>query len=131
MRKSKDQPTNNHACLWHYAAPDYRLSFLSLSRYASDPETGARELASMLTDQKIFVGVHPGDLYGILIDHFGRQEKYKQVSEQQDIDRICISFFSNTGIDAAGRIAATSARTLLLSVHPSEFTFSDLCCHRT
>lgn len=49
-------------------------------RYASDPETGARELAGLLSDQKIFVGVHPGDLYGILIDHFGRQQKYKQVS---------------------------------------------------
>lgn len=52
---------------------------LFCSRYANDPETGARELASLLSDQKIFTGVHPGDLYGILIEHFGRQEKYKQV----------------------------------------------------
>ncbi len=51
----------------------------SFSRYAEDPETGARELASLLTDQKIFSGVHPGDLYGILIEHFGRRDKYKQV----------------------------------------------------
>jgi hypothetical protein len=52
---------------------------LSFSRYTNDPETGARELASLLTDVKIFTGVHPGDLYGILIEHFGRREKYKQV----------------------------------------------------
>jgi len=51
----------------------------SFSRYTNDPETGARELASLLTDVKIFTGVHPGDLYGILIEHFGRREKYKQV----------------------------------------------------
>ncbi len=51
----------------------------SFRRYASDPETGARELASLLSDQKIFMGVHPGDIYGMLITHFGRQEKYKQV----------------------------------------------------
>jgi hypothetical protein len=36
-------------------------------------------LASLLTDQKIFTGVHPGDIYGMLIEHFGRQQKYKQV----------------------------------------------------
>jgi hypothetical protein len=52
---------------------------LSFSRYTNDPETGSRELASLLTDVKIFTGVHPGDLYGILIEHFGRREKYKQV----------------------------------------------------
>jgi len=51
----------------------------SFSRYTNDPETGSRELASLLTDVKIFTGVHPGDLYGILIEHFGRREKYKQV----------------------------------------------------
>ena len=50
------------------------------SRYANDPETGARELAGLLSEQKIFTGVHPGDLYGILIEHFGRREKYKQVN---------------------------------------------------
>lgn len=71
-------------------------------RYASDPETGARELASMLTDQKVFVGVHPGDLYGLLIDHFGRQEKYKQVSDRHDVNRIGIDFFVDSGIDASG-----------------------------
>ena len=55
------------------------LIIFTFSRYANDPETGARELAALLSDQKIFTGVHPGDLYGILIDHFGRREKYKQV----------------------------------------------------
>ena len=48
-------------------------------RYSTDPEAGARELAGFLSDDKGFIGIHPGDLYGVLIDHFGRQEKYKQV----------------------------------------------------
>jgi len=60
---------------WLYVS-DHIVSF---SRYTNDPETGARELASLLTDQKIFTGVHPGDIYGMLIEHFGRQQKYKQV----------------------------------------------------
>ena len=55
---------------------DQRVPF---SRYTNDPETGARELASLLSDQIIFTGVHPGDLFGTLIEHFGRQQKYKQV----------------------------------------------------
>ncbi len=63
------------------------------SRYTSDPEAGARELASLLTDVKIFTGVHPGDLYGILIEHFGRREKYKQVKfEFKIFDVFCICF---------------------------------------
>ncbi|CAF1117485.1 unnamed protein product [Didymodactylos carnosus] len=49
-------------------------------RYSEDPEQGARELANLLGDQKIFVGVHAGDIYGILIDHFGRREKFKQAT---------------------------------------------------
>lgn len=67
----------------------------SFSRYASDPETGARELASLLSDQKIFTGVHPGDLYGILIDHFGRQEKYKQVRSYSQHFQIIYSSLSS------------------------------------
>ena len=53
---------------------------MSFSRYTNDPESGARELASLMSDQKIFTGVHPGDLYGLLIEHFGRQQKYKQAT---------------------------------------------------
>lgn len=55
------------------------LLFFSFRHYETDPEGGARELASFLTDQRGFVGVHPGDLYGILIEHFGQQDKFKQV----------------------------------------------------
>jgi hypothetical protein len=72
---------------------------LYLSRYAGDPETGARELASLLTDQKIFTGVHPGDLYGILIDHFGRQQKYKQVKFKFECFK-AFFFFFKTGVNA-------------------------------
>jgi hypothetical protein len=38
-----------------------------------------------MSDPKIFTGVHPGDLYGILIEHFGRQQKYKQVKLRVNI----------------------------------------------
>lgn len=53
-------------------------------------------MASLLSDQKIFLGVHPGDLYGILIEHFGRQEKYKQVRLSLQCFNIML-YYVNTG----------------------------------
>jgi hypothetical protein len=59
------------------------ISCLLASRYANDPDDGARELASLLAEPKGFIGVQPGDLYGILIEHVGRQRKYEQVSQRK------------------------------------------------
>ena len=58
----------------------FRISLFS-SRYSNDPEEGIRELASLTRDPKIFLGVNPGDIYGILIEHLGRQQKFKQVDQ--------------------------------------------------
>ncbi|CAF0995675.1 unnamed protein product [Adineta ricciae] len=75
-------------------------------RYAGDPETGARELAGLLSEQKIFTGVHPGDLYGILIEHFGRREKYKQAGMlldelQQHVSERYFSHYINPSLLSA------------------------------
>ncbi|CAF4690357.1 unnamed protein product, partial [Rotaria magnacalcarata] len=93
-------------------------------RYFNDPETGARELASLLTDQKIFVGVHPGDIYGMLIDHFARQEKYKQVSMlldelQEHIPERYFSHYVNPSL-----LAATYAATGRKMAPPDQSTES-------
>ncbi|CAF1379534.1 unnamed protein product [Adineta steineri] len=75
-------------------------------RYTSDPETGAREFATLLSDPKILTGVHPGDIYGILIEHFGRREKYKQAGMlldelQEHISERYFSHYINPNILSA------------------------------
>ncbi|CAF0970919.1 unnamed protein product [Rotaria sordida] len=92
-------------------------------RYLNDPETGSRELASLLTDQKIFIGVHPGDLYGILIDHFGRQEKYKQAGMlldelQEHIPERYFSHYINPNLLSA--IYAATGRKMAPPDQPSQ-----------
>ncbi|UJR28505.1 hypothetical protein I4U23_009743 [Adineta vaga] len=91
-------------------------------RYTSDPETGARELAGLLSDQKIFNGVQPGDLYGILIEHFARREKYKQAGMlldelQQHVSEPYFSHYVNPSIlsaiySATGRKMGASDSTV-------------------
>lgn len=86
-------------------------------RYANDPEEGARELAGLVRDPKIFLGVNPGDIYGILIEHLGKQQKFKQAGMlldelQEHVSERYFSHFINPNLlaviyESTGRKPAT------------------------
>ena len=56
------------------------MLFLSFRMYETDPDDAIKQVHALLEESNVDGAVRVGDLYGFLIEHFARKQKWQAVS---------------------------------------------------
>lgn len=74
----------NCLCVWFY-----------FRAYDEEPEESMRQCQVLLEESELDSAVRIGDVYGMMVEHYARQENYKKVSLWCHIKRVLIWLFQS------------------------------------